>query len=337
MVAALASGAAGSPRAAPRPAARPASARPRGRRARAPRAQAQAGQQHAARAPARRRARRACRSSARGCAPAPASVSAEARPARAAPHVLDLRSGVVPGLRAELPRRGRAGRPPRSRGRTPRRSRPAARTARGARAAQAPVSQSTRHGLVVRELAAVEAVEDARARRELAQVEVLGREPEDGREAPARALQAPVGPQQARADGAGRGPRLGEAHELVDRARAGRRRRCSGAAASARSRARAPRLLPAPKPTFSGSATSAHVGVLGRQPGRGAVLRGLVDDDHLARRRATGVGRQRGQAAREQRAALVAHDHDRDVRHGAARRTRSTASAEAATMIRTRP
>ena len=93
--------------------------------------------------------------------------------------------------------------------------------------------------LVVRELAVVEAVEDARARRELAQVEVLGREAEDGREAPARALQAPVGP----AAGAGptipaRGPRLGEADELVDRARGARRRRCSAAGASGRSRAR---------------------------------------------------------------------------------------------------
>ncbi len=150
-------------------------------------------------------------------------------------------------------------------------------------------------------------------RSELAQVEVLRCDPEDGGKAPAGALQAPVGPEQARADGVGSAG-LGEAHEFVERARAHERvavqeqqpapARDGGSAVVARAEAH-----------VLGQGDEAHLRVLAREPRRRAVLRGLVDDDRLDGRTPLPVGRQGGQAPRQQVAALVAHDHDGDVGH----------------------
>ena len=73
-------------------------------------------------------------------------------------------------------------------------------------------------GLVVREAVAVEGVEGPRARRELAQEEVLGREPPEGREAAHRALQPAVRVAQLRADDRRLGMRLAEGDQPLERA-----------------------------------------------------------------------------------------------------------------------
>ena len=72
--------------------------------------------------------------------------------------------------------------------------------------------------LVVLEPARIERVEQLRARRELAQEEVLGREPPQRREAAHRALQRPVGVQELGADDRGLRMRVGELHEPRERA-----------------------------------------------------------------------------------------------------------------------
>ena len=65
---------------------------------------------------------------------------------------------------------------------------------------QAPITTSTSRTYVVVEPAGVEPVQQARARRELAEEEVLGREPPERRDAAHRALQRAVRVQQPRAD-----------------------------------------------------------------------------------------------------------------------------------------
>ena len=167
---------------------------------------------------------------------------------------------------------------------------------------------------VVREVAAVEAVEGAGARRELAQVEVLRGQAEDGREAPAGALQAPVGPEQPRPDRAGGRARLGEAHELVDRPGPHERVAVQQQQPAPRGDRRTA-VVAGAEADVPAQRHEADVRVLGREPGGGAVPGGLVDDDRLDRRDPPRVGRQGREAARQELAALVAHDHDRDVGH----------------------
>ena len=72
--------------------------------------------------------------------------------------------------------------------------------------------------LVVVEAARVERVQRRRARRELAQEEVLGREPPEGRVAANRALQRPVRVEEPRADDRGARARVGEVAQPLERA-----------------------------------------------------------------------------------------------------------------------
>ena len=129
---------------------------------------------------------------------------------------------------------------------------------------------------------------------------------------------------------------LGEAHELVERARA-HERVAVQEQQPAPARNGGPAVVARAEAHVLGQGDEAHLRVLAREPRRRAVLRGLVDDDRLDRRTPLPVGRQGGQAPRQQVAALVAHDHDGDVGHARRRRTRSTDSAEAAATIRTTP
>ncbi len=71
--------------------------------------------------------------------------------------------------------------------------------------------------LVVVEPTRVEPVQHGRAGRELAQEEVLGRQPPERGEAAHRALEAPVLVQEPRSDDRGLGPPVGERHEPPER------------------------------------------------------------------------------------------------------------------------
>ena len=82
---------------------------------------------------------------------------------------------------------------------------------------QAPMTHSTLARLVVVEVARVEGIQRARARRELAQEEVLGRQPPERGKAADRALERPVGVEELRSRR--RAPRaviLGERDQRLD-------------------------------------------------------------------------------------------------------------------------
>ena len=133
--------------------------------------------------------------------------------------------------------------------------------------------------LVVVEAARVERVERPRPRRELAQEEVLGRQPPQGREPAHRPLQRPVRVQQARPDDRGARPPSANA--------------TSRASASPRSHASAfreedvpalglpdPQVPAGPEPAVL-RLDDAHLREPLADEGDGAVARAVVDDDDL--------------------------------------------------------
>ena len=142
----------------------------------------------------------------------------------------------------------------------------------------------------------VERVQRARARRELAQEEVLGREAPRRRKAAHGRLQPAVGMTQARPDDGRARVRVRERGEPSrPRRRAPRRPRSGSARTRPTSRAM-PRFQPAPSPRFSCS-TSRTSGKRSRTNVDRAVGRAVIDDDRLvARRRSPGSCSSHGSA-----------------------------------------
>ena len=164
---------------------------------------------------------------------------------------------------------------------------------------------------VVVEAACVEGVERARARCELAQEQVLGRDPPDARKAADRALEGAVGVAQARAYDRRVRVRLGEAHQCVQRA-------------GGEPRVRVQEQVPAPRrgPHAGVVAGSEALVLLLDHDGLGealaneverAVRGAVVDDDELRSRDALQSLLHPGQG-------VVRHDDRGDLRHVAAPR-----------------
>ncbi len=168
---------------------------------------------------------------------------------------------------------------------------------------------------VVLEAAAVEGVQHRRTRRQLAQEQVLGRQPVDARVAAAGPLQPPVLEAQPRPHRTAARARLTEPHQLVDAASIDER-------VAVQQEHEAPRGLGETPVVARAEAQVAverhelHVRPLGPQPVRRAVGRRVVDHDQLAARRGSvGVRVEGLEAAPHQVAGLVGHHDHRHV-HG---------------------
>ena len=174
--------------------------------------------------------------------------------------------------------------------------------------------------LLVVEPARVERVQRLRARRELAEEEVLGREPPERREAPHRPLQRAVGVEQPRPDDRGVRALVGEGDEPAQRALGQPRVRVQDQEVAAR------RLLDPTVPA-GGQADvllldHARVRELLADDVGAAVAGAVVDDDDLLAAHAL-------EAALDPRQRVVGDDDDGRVRHTGARHARRPAARAA--------
>ena len=162
--------------------------------------------------------------------------------------------------------------------------------------------------LLMVEAARVEPVQRLRARRQLAEEEVLGGEPPERREAANRPLQRAVGVEQPRPDDRGVRVLVGEGDEPAQRALGQPRVRVQDQEVAARRGLHA--AVPAGREADVLLLDHACLGQLLADDVRAAVGRAVVDDDHLLSAHAL-------EAALDPGERVVRDDDDARVRHGA--------------------